>query len=112
MTLLTGQPQLSMGEFMQAAGAFAAGAVATKGVAQTAVSPAMAQAKQKAHEWSEQRGASTSARLKQENAMKQDFAQTQGIDMSSSASCTVPLKIAPLPSTPSPQTSVTKLNPA
>ena len=85
MTLLTGQPQLSMGEFMQAAGAFAAGAVATKGVASTALSPAMAQAKQKAHEWSEQRGASTSARLKQENAMKQDFAQTQGIDTSTRA---------------------------
>ena len=82
MTLLTGQPQLSMGEFMQAAGTFAAGAVAAKGVASTALSPAMAQAKKKAHEWSEQRGAATSAKLKQENAMKQDFAQSHGIDTS------------------------------
>ena len=82
MTLLTGQPQLSMGEFMQAAGTFAAGAVAAKGVATTALSPAMAQAKRKAHEWSEQRGAATSAKLKQENAMKQDFAQSHGIDTS------------------------------
>lgn len=85
MTLLTGQPQLSMGEFMQAAGTFAAGAVAAKGVASTALSPAMAQAKKKAHEWSEQRGAATSAKLKQENAMKQDFAQSHGIDTSTRA---------------------------
>lgn len=85
MTLLTGQPQLSMGEFMQAAGTFAAGAVAAKGMATTAVSPAMAQAKRKAHEWSEQRGAATSAKLKQENAMKQDFAQSHGIDTSTRA---------------------------
>lgn len=82
MTLLTGQPQLSMGEFVQAAGAFAAGAMAAKNVGKTAASPAMAQAKKKAHDWSEQRGASAAAMQKQEQQMKTKFAEKHGIDTS------------------------------
>lgn len=82
MTLLTGQPQLSMGELVQAAATFGAGAMATKNLASTVASPAMAQAKRKAHEWGEQRGAASSARLKQENAMKTQFAAEHGIDTS------------------------------
>lgn len=80
MTLLTGQPQLSMGEFVQAAAAFGAGAMATKNLASTVASPAMALAKRKAHEWGEQRGAASSARVKQENSMKTQFAEQRGID--------------------------------
>ena len=78
MTLLTGQPQLSMGEFVQAAGAFMGGAMAAKNLGKTAVSPAMAQAKKKAHDWSEQRGASASARQKTEQSMKDKFASEHG----------------------------------
>ena len=85
MTLLTGQPQLSMGEFVQAAGAFMGGAMAAKNLGKTAVSPAMAQAKKKAHDWSEQRGASASARQKTEQAMKDKFASEHGIDTSTRA---------------------------
>lgn len=85
MTLLTGQPQLSMGEFVQAAGAFMGGAMAAKNLGKTAVSPAMAQAKKKAHDWSEQRGASASARQKTEQSMKDKFASEHGIDTSTRA---------------------------
>ncbi|MDD6655624.1 MAG: type IV secretion system protein [Treponema sp.] len=89
MTLLTGQPQLSMGEFVQAAGAFMGGAMtaanATKNLAKTALSPGMEAAKKKAHDWSEQRGASKSARQKQEQQMKKDFAKAHGIDTSTRA---------------------------
>ena len=85
MTLLTGQPQLSMGELVQAAATFGAGAMAGKNLASTVASPAMAQAKKKAHEWGEQRGAASSARLKQENAMRADFAQSRGIDTTTRA---------------------------
>lgn len=82
MTLLTGQPQLSMGEFMQAAGTLAMGAAVGKNLAATAVSPGTALAKQKAHEWGERQGASRSARQKQEAKMKSDFAKDHGIDTS------------------------------
>ena len=85
MTLLTGQPQLSMGEFVQAAGAFMGGAMAAKNVASTVTSPAREAAKKKAHDWSEQRGASKSARQKQEQQMKNDFAKNHGIDTSTKA---------------------------
>ena len=85
MTLLTGQPQLSMGEFVQAAGAFMGGAMAAKNLGKTAVSPAMALAKKKAHDWSEQRGASASARQKTEQSMKDKFASDHGIDTSTRA---------------------------
>lgn len=85
MTLLTGQPQLSMGELVQAAATFGAGAMATKNLASTVASPAMALAKRKAHEWGEQRGAASSARLKQENAMKTQFATEKGIDTTTRA---------------------------
>ncbi len=85
MTLLTGQPQLSMGEFVAAAGTFAAGAMAAKNLGKTAVSPAVAQAKKKAHDWSEQSGASKAARQKQEQKMKNDFAEKHGIDTTTKA---------------------------
>ena len=85
MTLLTGQPQLRMGEFVQAAGAFMGGAMAAKNVASTVASPAKEAAKKKAHDWSEQRGASTAARQKQEQAMKNNFAEAHGIDTSTRA---------------------------
>lgn len=85
MTLLTGQPQLSMGELVQAAATFGAGAMATKNLASTVASPALAQAKRKAHEWGEQRGAASSAKLKRENEMKTDFAQQRGIDTTTRA---------------------------
>ena len=80
MTLLTGQPQLSMGEFVQAAGAMVAGGMAAKNVAKTAASPAVERAKEKAHEWSEQRGAASDAKDKQENSMRTEFAKKNGID--------------------------------
>lgn len=85
MTLLTGQPQLSMGELVQAAATFGAGAMATKNLASTVASPAMAQARRKAHEWGEQQGAASSAKLKRENEMKTDFAQQRGIDTTTRA---------------------------
>ena len=82
MTLLTGQPQLSMGEFVQAAGAFMGGAMAAKNAASTVTSPAREAAKKKAHDWSEQRSAGTAARQKQEQSMKDKFASEHGIDTS------------------------------
>ncbi len=85
MTLLTGQPQLSMGEFVQAAGAFMGGAMAAKNVASTVASPAKEMAKKKAHDWSEQRGAATSAKQQQEQALKDKFASDHGIDTSTRA---------------------------
>lgn len=85
MTLLTGQPQLSMGEFMQAAGTLGGIAMGAKNVASTAVSPAKAAAQKKAHDWSEQRSASTSAKQKQEQVMKDNFASKHGIDTSTRA---------------------------
>lgn len=82
MTLLTGQPQLSMGEFMAAAGTFAGGAMGIKNLAATATSPAREMAKKKAHDWSEQRAASSSAKKQQEDSMKKNFASAHGIDTS------------------------------
>lgn len=82
MTLLTGQPQLSMGEFMQAAGTFGGMAMGAKNIASTAVSPAKAAAQKKAHDWSEQRSASSSAKQKQKQSMKNQFASANGIDTS------------------------------
>lgn len=85
MTLLTGQPQLSMGEAVQAAGAFMGGAMALKNIASTVTSPAREAAKKKAYDWSEQKGAATSARQKQEQSMKDKFASEHGIDTSTRA---------------------------
>lgn len=85
MTLLTGQPQLSMGEFMQAAGTFAGIATGAKNLASTAVSPLKESAKRKAHNWSEQKGASASAKQKTEQSMKNKFASEHGIDTSTKA---------------------------
>lgn len=82
MTLLTGQPQLSMGEFVAAAGTLAAGAVAAKNAATTVASPLSSLAKDKARQWSERYKASTGARQNQENKMKQKFAENEGIDTS------------------------------
>ncbi len=82
MTLLTGQPQLSMGEFVQALGAFAGGAMGAKNIAATVTSPAREMAKKKAHDWSERRGASKSAEKQQEQSMKKKFAADHGIDTS------------------------------
>lgn len=85
MTLLTGQPQLSMGELVQAAGALGGMAMGAKNFASTAVSPARAAAQKKAHNWSEQRSASASAKQKQEQSMKNKFASEHGIDTSTRA---------------------------
>ena len=85
MTLLTGQPQLSMGEFMAAAGTIGTIGMGAKNLGKTTVSPAVAQAKKKAHDWSEQSGASKAARQKQERQMKNDFAEKHGIDTSTKA---------------------------
>lgn len=82
MTLLTGQPQLSMGEFMAAAGTMALGAMAAKNIAGTAASPAAALAKKKAHNWSESRAAGKEGERKQRQEMKDDFAKKHGIDTS------------------------------
>lgn len=82
MTLLTGQPQLSMGEFMAATTTLGGIAMGAKNAASTAVSPAKAAAQKKAHDWSEQRSASKSAKQKQEQAMKNKFASEHGIDTS------------------------------
>ena len=82
MTLLTGQPQLSMGEFVQATGAFMGGAMAAKNLGKTAVSPAMAQAKKKAHDWSEQRAAGTAAWNKNDDKLKGQFAASGNYDTS------------------------------
>jgi type IV secretion system protein TrbL len=81
MTLLTGQPQLSMGEFVQAAGTMAGIGMGAANIAKTAASPAAALAKNKAHEWGEQKGAATTAKRQQENSMKTQFAKDHGIDM-------------------------------
>lgn len=85
MTLLTGQPQLSMGELVQAAGTLGGMAMGAKNFASTAVSPARAAAQKKAHNWSEQRSASASAKQKQEQSMKDRFAAKHGIDTSTRA---------------------------
>lgn len=85
MTLLTGQPQLSMGEFVQAVGTLGGIAMGAKNLASTATSPAREAAKKKAHDWSEQKGAATSARQKQEQSMKDKFASDHGIDTSTRA---------------------------
>ena len=82
MTLLTGQPQLSMGEFMQAAGAIGTTAAAVPNLAGAITSPAMALAKKKAHDWGEQKGARKIAERKQEGSLKSDFATQHGIDTS------------------------------
>lgn len=85
MTLLTGQPQLSMGEFMAAAGTMAMGAIAAKNLAGTAVSPASALAKKKAHDWSERRAAGKEGERKQRQEMKDLFAKQHGMDTSTKA---------------------------
>lgn len=85
MTLLTGQPQLSMGELVQAASALGGMAMGAKNFASTAVSPARAAAQKKSHNWSEQRSASASAKQKQEQSMKNKFASEHGIDTSTRA---------------------------
>ncbi len=76
MTILTGQPQLSMGEFVQAAGAFAGGAMAAKKLAGTLTSPAKEGLKKAAHnkavQWSE--GADARRKAKEEfDAKKKPF---------------------------------------
>lgn len=85
MTLLTGQPQLSMGEFMAAVGTMAMGAIAAKNLAGTAVSPASTLAKKKAHDWSERRAAGKEGERKQRQEMKDYFAKQHGMDTSTKA---------------------------
>ena len=73
MTILTGQPQLSMGEFVQGAAAAAGTAVAAKNLASTVTSPAREAAKKKAHDWSERSAASKEARGKVKSELKENF---------------------------------------
>lgn len=62
MTLLTGQPQLSMGEFMAAVGTLAGGAMAAKNFAATAASPFAAGVKNKVSAANERHVASSRAK--------------------------------------------------
>ena len=73
MTILTGQPQLSMGEFVQAAGAFAGGAMMARNAAGTLTSPAREAAKKKAHDWSERHAASKEAMGNTKSNLKKNF---------------------------------------
>ncbi|MCM1322197.1 MAG: type IV secretion system protein [Bacteroides sp.] len=85
MTLLTGQPQLSMGEFMAGLGAIAGVGAVAKNTAGTIASPAAALAKKKAHDWSERTAAGKAGEQKQRSEMKNQFASAHGIDTSTKA---------------------------
>ena len=80
MTLLTGQPQLSMGEFVQAAGALAAGAVGARNAAAFAVSPAAAGAAYTARMHGERSAAGKTAALQAEKKIR--AGATEGMDTS------------------------------
>ena len=73
MTILTGQPQLSMGEFVSAAGAMAGGAMMAKNAAGSITSPAKETAKKKAHDWSERLAASKEAMENTKKDLKKNF---------------------------------------
>ncbi len=73
MTILTGQPQLSMGEFVSAAGAMAGGAMMAKNAAGSITSPAKEAAKKKAHDWNERRAASKEAMGNTKKDLKKNF---------------------------------------
>lgn len=78
MTLLTGQPQLSMGEFMAAVGTLAGGAMAAKNIAGTAASPAAAGIKNKVGEANQRHVASSKAKADTKAAQKASFDEAIG----------------------------------
>ena len=84
MTLLTGQPQLSMGELMQVAATLGTGAMMAKNGAGTALSPLKALAQKKAHDWSERSGASTAARQKKNAELRDEWGKNNGYGSSKS----------------------------
>lgn len=81
MTLLTGQPQLSMGEFVAAVGTAVGTAAAMKNVAGTAASPAANAAKVKAGEAYQRSAAGKAAQREVESNFREKA--TEGIDTSS-----------------------------
>ena len=85
MTLLTGQPQLSMGELVAAAGTLAGGIAGAKNLAGSAVSPLKQIAQRKAHEWGEQNAANKAGKRKQKESQISDYASSHGIDTSTRA---------------------------
>ena len=78
MTLLTGQPQLSMGEFMAAAGTLAGGAMVARNVASTAASPIGAGIKNKVGEANERHVASGAAKSATRAAQAARFDESVG----------------------------------
>ncbi len=83
MTLLTGQPQLSMGEFMAAVGTAVGTAAAMKNVAGTAASPLANAAKVKVGEAQQRSAAGKAAQREVESNFKEKA--TEGIDTSTRA---------------------------
>ncbi len=78
MTLLTGQPQLSMGEFMAAVGTLAGGAMAARNVAATAASPLAAGVKNKVSAANERHVASGAAKSNTKAAQEARFDESVG----------------------------------
>lgn len=83
MTLLTGQPQLSMGEFIAAVGTAVGTAAAMKNVAGTAASPLANAAKVKVGEAQQRSAAGKAAQREVESNFKEKA--TEGIDTSTRA---------------------------